>query len=525
MLDPNLLPPHAVARWAVTMPDTAAVVEIGGRRLTYAELDHDARRWAAAFSRVGVDVGTHVATLVPGRIEAILALLGLAWLRAVEVPVNTAHRGSMLSYTLDFSDSTVLVVDRSLLDRLVEVASDLPQLETVIVIDGADPETAARLPFRVIDGADFLDGAEPDHELPGPAGRDVAALLFTSGTTGPSKAVIAPWGLIYSIWSWIPGDALEPGEGLYCALPMFHNSGRSGFTNAMARGGTYVFREKFSVTHFWEDVRATGCTVAALVGPLTSLVWSAPPAPDDADNPLRGVIIGPMIPDMEAFEERFGVRVATCYGQTEAGCPVATGWDHGPHTNCGRIRTSWPFNEVRIVDEDDEPVAPGVVGEMIVRSPEPWSMMLGYHRMPEATVEAWRNGWFHTGDAFRVDDGWFTFVDRLRDSIRRRGENISSFEVEAVLNDHPDVIEAAAVGVRTEHGDDEVFAALVVTDREGFDAAAFHAWAEQRLPRFMLPRYVETFEDLPRNQTTRRVRKVDLRERGVTETTWDATSR
>ncbi len=523
MLDKVHLPPHAVARWAGQTPDTVALQEVGGRSLTYAELHDTALRWAGAFERAGVTAGSHVATFLPARLEAQFAMLGLAWLRAVEVPLNAAHRGELLGQALERADATAVVVDASLAPTLAEVAGQLPRLRTAIVVggDGPPPPLAAGVEF--VDAPTFLDGVEGEDRHEGPQVHDVAALLFTSGTTGPSKAVIAPWGLIWSIWSWIPDDALAPGEGLYCSLPMFHNSGRSGFTNTVDRGGRFVFREKFSVTNFWDDVRATGSSLAALVGPLTSMLWAAPSRPDDADNPLRGVILGPMIPDMAAFEERFAVKVATCYGQTESGCPITTGWDHGPPANCGRARTSWPHNEVRLVDEHDDEVPVGQVGEMVVRSREPWALNLGYYGQPDATVEAWRNGWFHTGDLFRRDEqGWHYFVDRLHDSIRRRGENISSSEVEAVLTAHPDAVEVAVVGVPTEHGDDEVFVAVQVAEPAGFDPAAFHAWATERLPRFMVPRYVEAFAELPRNRTTHRVLKAELRARGTGPATWDA---
>jgi carnitine-CoA ligase len=290
----------------------------------------------------------------------------------------------------------------------------------------------------------------------------------------------------------------------------------------MTCGARLVFRERFSATTFWDDVRATNATVAGLVGPLTSLLYSAPPRADDADNPLRSAVVGPMIPEMEDFERRFGVRVCTSYGQTEVGCPVATTWDHGPWATCGRPRTNYPWHEVRIVDDNDEPVAAGVVGEMVVRTTEPWSLNVGYYKAAEQTVEAWRNGWFHTGDAFRQDeDGWFFFVDRMRDTIRRRGENISSFEVEQLVATHPDVVECAAIGIRTELGDDEVMAFVVVADPDGFDHAGLLAHLADRMPRFMQPRYVEAVADLPRNQTTQRVLKHELRAKGVTDRTWD----
>ncbi len=174
-----------------------------------------------------------------------------------------------------------------------------------------------------------------------------------------------------------------------------------------------------------------------------------------------------MIPEIDDFERRFGVRTATCYGQTEVGIPIATGWDHGPWANCGRKRMDYPWPDAVVVNEHDEPVAPGEVGELVVRSAEPWALNVGYYKMPEQTVEAWRNGWFHTGDAFRVDDdGWYYFVDRLRDAIRRRGENISSFEVETFVTEHDDVLECAAIGVPATHGEDDVMIAVIVARPE-----------------------------------------------------------
>jgi crotonobetaine/carnitine-CoA ligase len=323
------------------------------------------------------------------------------------------------------------------------------------------------------------------------------------------------------MWSWVPADALRAGERLFSAMPLFHNSGRSGFNSVLARGACLVTREKFSATSVWDDVRRTDCVTLALVGPLTSLLYSAPPRDDDADSPVRNVILGPMIPQMGEFERRFGVRVAVCYGQTEIGAPVASTWEHGPWENCGRRRDSWPYPEVRVVDERDEPVSEGQVGELVVRSAEPWALNLGYYGMPDESIRAWRNGWFHTGDAFRVDEsGYYYFVDRMNDAIRRRGENISSFEVENAVLAYPAIRDCAAVGVRTVHGDDEVLVA-VIPDGGSLDPQRLLVFLEGRLPAFMLPRYVAVVDDLPRNATTGRVRKADLRALGLEATSWD----
>jgi crotonobetaine/carnitine-CoA ligase len=519
VLDRRFLAPHAVAHWASVTPSGVASQHVEGPSLTYAELHASALTWAAALARLGIGRHDHVATMLPIGFHAQLAMLGLGWLRAIDVPVNAAYRGRLLHYVLQHADVTTLVIADEYVDRLAEVAAELPDLHTVIVVDGDPRPIGAR---RVVGAREFLDGVAPATDLPGPEYRDIAALLFTSGTTGPSKAVIVPWALVYQFWSFVPDDALEPGDGLFLPFPLFHNSGRSGFNYALSRGARLVFRERFSATTFWDDVRATDTRVAGLVGPLTSLLYSAPARADDADNPLRSVVVGPMIPEMEDFERRFGVRVCTSYGQTEVGCPVATGWDHGPWATCGRPRTDYPWHEVRIVDDNDEPVPAGVVGEMVVRTAEPWALNVGYYKAAQLTVDAWRNGWFHTGDAMKYDEeGWYYFIDRLRDSIRRRGENISSFEIENLVGEYPEIIECSAIGVRTEHGDDDVMVALIVRDRSTFDPEALLRFLEPRMPKFMLPRYVEVFDDFPRNETSMRVRKHELRDRGVTEHAWD----
>jgi crotonobetaine/carnitine-CoA ligase len=517
MFDRSSLPPHAVARWAVETPDAVALAHVDGSVVTYAELHRAALAWASGLERLGVTAGSHVATLLPNTFLAHRALLGLGWLRAVEVPINTAYVGAMLRHALELSGSAYLLTTAALLDKVRALLPELPGLRTIVVLDG---EAVASIEgAELVHGLD-TGGAAVDRE--GPDVWDVCSLLFTSGTTGPAKAVVTPWGLSVQMWSWVPEDTVGPGEGLFNPLPLFHNSGRAGFAHVMARGGRFVIREKFSAASFWADVRATDCRSAALVGPMTQLIWSAPASDDDADNPLRSIILGPMIPEMEQFEKRFGVRVATCYGQTEVGAPLATGWEHGPWQATGRPREGFPFPEVRLVDALDRPVPDGEVGELVVRCAEPWGLNLGYHRMPEESLRAWRNGWFHTGDMFTRDaEGWFTFFDRRRDVLRRRGENISSFEVERGVAEHPRVLECVVVGVASGIGDDEVLAAVIVDEPDAFDPAELVDFLDGRLPRFMIPRYVRVLADFPRNATTGRVRKDELRALVARDRGWD----
>lgn len=522
VLDRGFLAPHAVSEWAGRTPGGVALEHVDGTRVTYGELHEDALAWAGAFSRLGVGAGDHVATFLPNVFAYHRALLGLAWLRAVEVPLNAAYTGRMLEYTLGTADVSTLVTSVRFWEHVVEAAPQVPTLERVVVVDGAPPSEDLPCPVVALD--ELLAGVEPEERFEGPECWDVAALLYTSGTTGPSKAVITPWGFIYQFWSWVPEETVGRGEGLFCPMPLFHGAGRSGFNYAMTRGARFIIDEKFSATKVWDQVRATDAVALGLVGAMTSLLHAAPRSDADADNPVRHVILGPMIPEIEDFEQRFDVRVATCYGQTEIGSPIVTGFDHGPWANSGRVRTDYPHPEVRVVDEHDQPLGPGEVGELIVRTDEPWAMNLGYYGNPEEAITAWRNGWFHTGDAFRYDqDGRFYFVDRLTDTIRRRGENISSFEVENFVLEHPEIRECAALATPGEHGDDDILVAVVPEHPDTFDPAELTHFLQARMPHFMTPRYIDTLDHLPRTEATNRVRKTELRHQHPTPTAWDRT--
>jgi crotonobetaine/carnitine-CoA ligase len=256
---------------------------------------------------------------------------------------------------------------------------------------------------------------------------------------------------------------------------------------------------------------------------MAGLLMLLPPDPSDRDVPLQRVYMGPLIPQVEEFKERFGVVVGSGFGMTEIGVPIGTdGFELANTTSCGRIREGYPGYQVRIVDEHDEEVPVGTVGELVVRADEPWVITPGYWRQPEKTAEAWRNGWFHTGDGFRCDeDGNYYFVDRIKDAIRRRGENISSFEVEALVGQHPCVQECAAVAVPSELSEDEIKVVVVPRPDTTIDPAELIEFLEPRMPKFMLPRYVEVIDGLPKTDATFRTRKVELRRAGLTPTTWD----
>jgi crotonobetaine/carnitine-CoA ligase len=298
---------------------------------------------------------------------------------------------------------------------------------------------------------------------------------------------------------------------------MFHMSGKLAFYGTALFGGRFVLRGVFKTDEFWDDVRRFGVTTTMLIGSTPAFVWNLPDAGRDREHPLRNVLMAPMPDDPEAFMDRFGFRIATVFNMTEISCPIVSGWEPGPKGSAGRLREGY---QVRIVNDQDETVPPGVLGEITVRSDEPWQLMAGYWRNPEATVEAWRNYWFHTGDAGMYDeDGYFYFVDRIKDAIRVRGENVSSMEVEAIVNDAPGVLEAAAIGVPSEYGEEDI-KLYVVPATDAFDPEELMRYLVTRLPRFMMPLYIAAVPDLPKTPTEK-VRKHQLRDRDPEVDIWD----
>jgi crotonobetaine/carnitine-CoA ligase len=521
MLDRECVLPHLLARLAADEPDEIAMQDVDGRELTRRELHATNLRWAEALRRIGVQAGEHVVTMLPNSFEAFHAWLAVAWLGATEVPANTMYRGEMLRYLVENSGARTLVISERFLPQLTDVAPQLPQLAMVVVPDTDDVPDG--LGARMVTRRELFADATPADDLVGPEYWDVAAIIYTSGTTGPSKGVLMPWGTLWSFVTTAPDDFVAPGEGFYAMYPAFHVSGKAMLYQASVFRARMVIREQFSIEHFWDDVRRFGITGAGLVGPMAPFLMLQPERPDDGDTPLRHVMMGPLVPQVDEFKARFGVEVGTGYGMTEIGAPFASdGYDLANAASCGKLRSGWAGYEARIVDEHDQPLGPGEVGELVVRTQEPWVVNRGYHGMPEATAAAWRNGWFHTGDAFRFDaEGNYYFVDRLKDAIRRRGENISSFEVEALVAQHPDVVESAAVAVPSEYLEDEVKICVVLRDGSTVTHEELITFLVPRMPKFMVPRYVEFVDALPKTEATLRTQKVRLRDDPLNDRTWD----
>jgi crotonobetaine/carnitine-CoA ligase len=521
MLAQDQVLPNLIARRAAATPARVAIQCVDGTAVTYGELQAENLRWAAAYRRAGVVAGDHVASMVVHSFASYSVWLGLSWLKAVEVPANTGYRGNMLAYLIENSEARLLVISEQFCDRLVEVAHRLANLETVVVLDarGALPE----LPCQVIRSEEFLAGSPPIETVEPPTYRDVSAVIYTSGTTGPSKGVLVSWASLHDLNGMLPDDIVpEPDGGYYSVYPAFHVAGKAAMYMAFVHEARLVFRESFSLTAYWDDIRRYNCVFGGLVGPMAAMILGQPPTPQDADNPLRGVVMAPVIPEFKEFKRRFDVRVCTGFGMTEIGYPFASGWALSDHTTVGRVRTGPPGFEVKLVNEFDEDVGPDQFGEMVVRTADPWIITSGYFHMAEKTAEAWRNGWFHSGDGFTRDsDGNYFFVDRIKDAIRRRGENISSFEVESAVNEHPAIAESAVIGVPSELGEDEVKVVVVLESGRSLSPEDLITFLIPRMPRFMIPRYVEVVETFAKTDSTQRTQKFALRENALNDRTWD----
>jgi crotonobetaine/carnitine-CoA ligase len=505
---------YLVEAHARATPDKPCMV-MDDRVLTYAQVEAEANRWARGLAQHGVRKGDRVLLMIPSGIEHVLIWLGLCKLGALMVPVNEAYKGNMLRHQASDSAAAIAIVDQVHVPRWIEVAQGLPDLKVVALY----PDLAGTIdaPWQCISVAALrdTDGSPMPRAV---EYFDPMAIFYTSGTTGPSKGVLYSYAQAHATAA--PMARLcSPDDVFYMFLPMFHVGLSNMFGIVVIAGATMAIRERFSASRFWPDVRRYRAGMSILLSTMPNFLLAQPATPRDRDHSLKKVIIIPLFGELAAFRRRFGCEVTTFYNMTEVSIPLAAdGFNLVDGTSCGRPR---PGVTARVVDEHDEPVAPGTVGELVLRADEPWEFNLGYWRNPEKTAEAWRNQWLHTGDAFRADaDGNFYFVDRLKDAIRRRGENISSFEVEAEVEAHPAILESAAVAVPASAGEDEVKVVVALKSGERLDPAELHGFLQGRLPAYMVPRYIEVrSEELPKTPTGK-IRKAALREDGV-GSAWD----
>ncbi|MFI5013428.1 MAG: ATP-dependent acyl-CoA ligase [Hyphomicrobiales bacterium] len=490
------------------------LVTASGKTVSFREAQGLASRFAGTLARAGIKPGDRIALICGNSLEFVTIMLGAAWLGAVLVPINTGSRGHQLGHILRNSGARLLILEPQFLASLEHAGIPDTPLESLWLIGRSEERHVHGRPISPL----------PDLGPPQPPGTlgpgDTLAILYTSGTTGPSKGVICPHAQYYW-WGIITADLLGVGDEdvLVTPLPLFHSNALNTFYQALLYGAHVVYLPRFSVSGFFPSLAEHKATVTYLLGAMVPMLLSRPPSSDEKAHSAT-IALAPGVPERfrAEFTSRSGIALLDGYGSTETNFVI------GAHPSLQRAGMMGPVImgfEARVVDADDNELPDGEAGELMVRAAEPFAFGRGYFGMPEKTVEAWRNLWFHTGDrVVREADGQFRFLDRLKDAIRRRGENISSFEVEQVLISHPEVASAAVFPVRSELAEDEVMAAILLKDRSAVSELELMRFCEPRLPRFALPRFVEFVAELPQTENGK-VQKFKLRERGIPPGVWD----
>lgn len=511
-------------------------VEVGGQRRTYGELAETMRRLASGLRSAGVDRGDRVAVILPNRIETVGLFLGCGLLGAVYVPLNTYLKGEFLQYQLNDCGAETLVVDEHGAAAVLPLLSGLPALRRIFIVDGdrgdgiGPPDVAGKgielRPYYDIHTADNTGSSFSRADA-----DDLCALLYTSGTTGMPKGCMATHG--YFVHS---GEAfaehliggLTPADVMFSTMPLFHITGlASGILAPLHAGIRSVIEPSFSASAFFRRIAETGSTVTMGVGAMAQALLASPASPADRAHELRLGAFAPLsVKAQEQFAARFGTEVRTLgYGQTECfpvAIDVTPDETAGPTLETSGVGRPAPWLEVCVVADDDTKVGSDIVGEIVVRPRLPHTMFRGYWQKPEETLLTFRNLWHHTGDLGSMDEaGLLTFLDRKKDAIRRRGENISSFEVEIAIARHPAVADVAVHAVPAPLGEDDVKAWLVLVPGGRLAPDELFEYFTLHLPYFAIPRYVQIVEALPRNHTGKLL-KNELRDRSVAgDGVWD----
>jgi crotonobetaine/carnitine-CoA ligase len=506
--------PNILARAAQAQPDWPFILHgddiyrYGDVELATTQLAHGLRRW-------GVARGSRVAIILDNRPEYVLTLFAIAKLGALNVPINVAARGELLRYYMEDAQCTHVIVQDSYRQVLVDAWPAMPiPIATFPTTDDARLQTATGPTWHdlMADGAARRNDAL-DVDL---HAWDPWLILYTSGTTGPSKGSVCPHAQSLSIGRTQSARmGLTPADRLYTCLPLFHGNALNYSTlTALWGRATIALETRFSASRFWKDIHKYRATQFNAMMIVTTILEKLPVTPEEADNPVRIAVLVPPPANRRQLEERWGIEIMSQYALSEA-CPV-TVLDAGeaydkPRTS-GRVADNI---ELRIVDEHDCEVPQGTAGEIILRTREPWTMLTEYYGKPQATASVFRNLWFHTGDRAYLDaDGYLFFVDRVKDAIRRRGENISAYEIELILQGHPGIGEVAAVPAPSDMGEDDVAVFVVRTDAALTEKDIVH-YAVANMAYFMVPRYVSFVAELPKTPS-QKVSKVALREQAKT---------
>ncbi|MFP3566416.1 AMP-binding protein [Paraburkholderia sp. SIMBA_030] len=496
------------------------VFQFRDRVISYEQLNLFVNRVANGFIALDIRPEDKVALMLSNRAEFLLAWFALNRIGAVCVPINIALKGAGLAYQIDQADCVALVAEEDFFAALGAISDQLPKLRhSIVVTDQHAVRLDAWPGIENLRFDDLLTRPETTPDITVDF-RSLATISYTSGTTGLSKGVMMSHHYWYEIWSEAVRYArYTEDDVLYTGLPFFHTSAHGTTGPAILTGAKAVLVERFSASRMLDDCRRWGCTSAKYIGGMVSILMKQQASVEDADNPLR-LMVGAAAPKhlWHAFEKRFNTRLLELYGMTECSSALVNPFDARKPGSCGKAGTGY---DVQLVDDHDNAVPPGQVGELVARPQRPHLGTTGYYRNPDATLELFRNLWIHTGDlATQDEDGYFFFVDRKKQALRRRGENISSFEVEAVISAHPAVVESCVVGVPSELGEDDVKAVIVLKPGHVVTEAELMDWCEPRLAYFAIPRYVAFRATLPKTPSER-VEKYRLRNEGVTADCWD----
>jgi crotonobetaine/carnitine-CoA ligase len=492
-------------------------VEYSARRM-----DEESNRLAHALARLDVARGDRVATLLENGAEQVVSFFAALKLGAVQVPINTAYKGDFLQHQLADSGARVVVVQGDFSGRVAEVAAALPDLTAALVVGEPAEQVTAVAQHDWTASLAAASAAPPPDAGVRPA--DLACFIYTAGTTGPSKGCMLPHNYIVALADQIiRAWQRRPEDVVLTPLPLFHfNAISVCVVGTLVAGGRASIARRFSVSQFWPEVQRTGATIVSMLGSLAILVADAPEHADQTGHRLRLCAAAPMPPPTDQiWRERFGCATFSGgYGLTEASLISMLPAGEVNKPGAAGKPNDHDF-DVRLVDDDDVEVPVGEVGEIVCRPRGPNLMFAGYWHRPDETLAVLRNLWFHTGDLGRLDeDGFLSFVDRKKDYLRRRGENISSFELEKTFHTHPAILDVAVHSVPSDQGEDEVKATVVLQPGEQVTEEELCRWAVDRVPYFAVPRYIELRDDLPRNPVGR-VLKYELRDEGVTDATWD----
>lgn len=502
---------NLVDRRAGEMPERIYAV-FEEEQWTYGALRRKVRATAAALQDHGVQQGDHVLVFLPNGPAALRILFAINYLGAVCVPIGFGLRGRILEQIIVGSGARLLIADGGHVELLADL--DLPNLQQVIALGSWAPWMKD---LEVSDGAALLAESGDPLPLARPIEPwDTQCILYTSGTTGPSKGVLSSYWHRYSHATAVP--AITGDDRRLIHGPLSHTGGFGSAFGMLVLGGSIALVESFKTDRFWDNVRRYEATVTSLLGATLPFLLGQEETEADRRHGLKCVLVAPVTDHAMEFSRRFNVPVYGVYNMTELSVPLLCGPQLDRTGLCGMPR---PGVEIRLVDSADLPVEDGKAGELVLRSDMPWTLSHGYLDNAQATASAWRNGWFHTGDLLRRDmDGQYVYVDRLKDSVRRRGENVSSFEVEHEIGSFAGVKDVAVFGVPSEYSEDEVMAAIVLKDGAELDPKALLAWLGPRLPAFMIPRYVRIMPALPYT-ATHKVAKHELKQQGITPDTWD----